>query len=617
MNSNLFKVVIFAVFAIIFNQGNFAKAAIYQTINPGNFNNSAIWSPSMPYPYWGWTDTIIINHDVNFNSGFTMYGTMIISGSGSLTGANSLSINHQGVLVNSGAINISALNLDWGAYSTSVNNGSITLSGSLTLNYGKLTNNSTLNIGGNLVNGFHASFENTSTGSITVQGSVTNSNDLINSGSMTVDGSFSNDYNSSISNSGIVSAGGDFTSYQTGDNTGQISSGANMVFVGQFSNEGGITSTGSITNGSGSNFTNSGELNAGTNLVNSGGTITNASTGTIDAGGNIQNTATINNSGTLTSDGAFTNDWGSTLNNSGSFYSVDNVTNNGSLSNSGDFATSGDLTNNNTITNSNEMEVGGSLTNNWSTITNEGVLSVTEDVTNTGGITNEGNFLVDGTYDGAGNVTGTGNLCNSDGSTNPTTGEENVDCNICGGEEGNLPVGLVSFTAHEKNGNIEINWQTASEINNHFFKVLKSTDGLNFNELKTVEGAGNSNILLSYRVLDVEPIDGLCYYRLLQMDFDGKFEYSPTVVVRTEENIFKVRIPSIVKSGELVTIENSSQKALEITLLDMAGRKYFQAESADILIYMPTQNLNEGMYFIEITNGNEAFSTKILVTKNY
>lgn len=90
-----------------------------------------------------------------------------------------------------------------------------------------------------------------------------------------------------------------------------------------------------------------------------------------------------------------------------------------------------------------------------------------------------------------------------------------------------LPIELLNFNVQANAmRQVEISWQTASEINNDFFTVESSIDGEQWEERGTIKGAGNSSALLSYSLTDENPFAGTSYYRLKQTDFDGKFSYS-------------------------------------------------------------------------------------------
>ncbi len=88
-----------------------------------------------------------------------------------------------------------------------------------------------------------------------------------------------------------------------------------------------------------------------------------------------------------------------------------------------------------------------------------------------------------------------------------------------------LPVELLHFNVQNQTDAAAISWATASETNNDFYTVLRSTDpGSDWEIILTTEGAGNSTTRTDYLGYDEQPLHGVSYYRLAQTDFDGKYE---------------------------------------------------------------------------------------------
>jgi Secretion system C-terminal sorting domain len=111
-----------------------------------------------------------------------------------------------------------------------------------------------------------------------------------------------------------------------------------------------------------------------------------------------------------------------------------------------------------------------------------------------------------------------------------------------GSNSGALPVELTSFSASVNDGNVNLNWETATEVNNFGFEILRFTskDGRSepdlsgeesFEKIGFVEGHGNSNSSKQYFYSDNAVVSGKSYYRLKQIDNDGTFEYSDVVEV--------------------------------------------------------------------------------------
>ncbi|UOQ52418.1 T9SS type A sorting domain-containing protein [Hymenobacter cellulosivorans] len=94
-----------------------------------------------------------------------------------------------------------------------------------------------------------------------------------------------------------------------------------------------------------------------------------------------------------------------------------------------------------------------------------------------------------------------------------------------------LPVELTSFSAARQAGAVLLKWATASEKNNDRFEVQRSADGQQYATISTVQGAGTTSQGTSYATRDTEPLSGVSYYRLRQVDRDGTSSFSPVRVV--------------------------------------------------------------------------------------
>ncbi|MCK7526061.1 MAG: hypothetical protein MZV64_54870 [Ignavibacteriales bacterium] len=94
-----------------------------------------------------------------------------------------------------------------------------------------------------------------------------------------------------------------------------------------------------------------------------------------------------------------------------------------------------------------------------------------------------------------------------------------------------IPVELESFTASVSDKQINLNWITATELNNSGFEIEKSTDNFIWNKIGFVNGKGTTTDKSYYSFNDNNPIDGKSYYRLKQIDYDGTFTYSSIVAI--------------------------------------------------------------------------------------
>jgi hypothetical protein len=105
-----------------------------------------------------------------------------------------------------------------------------------------------------------------------------------------------------------------------------------------------------------------------------------------------------------------------------------------------------------------------------------------------------------------------------------------------------LPVEFIAFNAEAVDNLVHLKWSTASEVNNEFFAIERSKNGINWNEIERIKGAGSSNGTKEYEIKDYSPLPGSSYYRIKQVDFDGSSSYSEIKVVRVRNNGFIVQM---------------------------------------------------------------------------
>jgi hypothetical protein len=163
-----------------------------------------------------------------------------------------------------------------------------------------------------------------------------------------------------------------------------------------------------------------------------------------------------------------------------------------------------------------------------------------------------------------------------------------------------LPIELTDFSAESKDSHVELNWITASEINNDYFNVERSVDGVNYKSISTVSANGNSTQTLNYSIIDDSPLLGLSYYRLKQTDYDGETSYSDIETVsfnRTKSLSLKV-YPNPASSH--ITID--SESAIEsIDVFNIYG-SLVQTETASTF---SVESLASGTYIVNIKTKNE------------
>jgi hypothetical protein len=189
-----------------------------------------------------------------------------------------------------------------------------------------------------------------------------------------------------------------------------------------------------------------------------------------------------------------------------------------------------------------------------------------------------------------------------------------------------LPVTLVSFTGKPVNETVVLDWATASEFNNDYFEVQRSEDGLTFETLGKVNGNGTTNVRKDYQFTDVEPIIGVNYYRLKQVDTNGAFEYSKVIAVSfSQDDLGGSQIlvyPNPARNQDKVNVELKGfapEREVSIQLIDLTGKvlnvsmsKTNKSGTLRESVNLPTQ-MASGVYNLLIQDGEKSYSKRIVI----
>lgn len=185
--------------------------------------------------------------------------------------------------------------------------------------------------------------------------------------------------------------------------------------------------------------------------------------------------------------------------------------------------------------------------------------------------------------------------------------------------DGALPVNWVSFTV-QKTGATEalLKWSTANEFNNNHFDIERSTDGTTFSKIGTVTSGINKGQVQQYTFADSRVPQGVNYFRIKQVDNDGRFTYSKQHRLLFDKNGLWSATPNPAKDNIRVRF-NGDATNIRIELASQAGSVAFNklkalVRSGEELI-IPVSNLANGVYYLTITNAGERKTEKIVVQK--
>jgi hypothetical protein len=167
-----------------------------------------------------------------------------------------------------------------------------------------------------------------------------------------------------------------------------------------------------------------------------------------------------------------------------------------------------------------------------------------------------------------------------------------------------LPVELTGFEAIAAGSRVDTYWTTQSETNNDHFLLQRSGDADNWQTVAKIQGAGNSSLPHQYMQSDEEPLRGISYYRLVQVDTDGKKTISEvrSVIVRPENSFVLYPDPATAVINLLPAVRLRFE---QIVLTDASGRvvAHYETTSSGIQI-LDVSDLSRGAYIVTVRLSN-------------
>ncbi|MEX0966431.1 MAG: hypothetical protein WD077_04280 [Bacteroidia bacterium] len=183
-----------------------------------------------------------------------------------------------------------------------------------------------------------------------------------------------------------------------------------------------------------------------------------------------------------------------------------------------------------------------------------------------------------------------------------------------------LPVELLSFSGEKLKQAVRLEWQTASEHNNDHFIIQRSADGVQFSEIGTMKGKGTAHHTSTYEYMDVSPLAGINYYRLLQKDSSGHGTYSDIISIHFGNDLsqaFSIYPNPISHDAQRLYLQLPAEDAAVITIFNSQGKVILhEASVATALVEIDMKRLNAApgeLLFINVTSSVSQFSCKLVV----
>lgn len=180
-----------------------------------------------------------------------------------------------------------------------------------------------------------------------------------------------------------------------------------------------------------------------------------------------------------------------------------------------------------------------------------------------------------------------------------------------------LPVELLTFNAEPENSSVRLSWITATEINNDYFDIERSSNGIEFTAIHKMKGGGNSTQMLDYNLTDYEPLQGVSYYRLKQVDFDGKFTYSDILPVKFSVSKQLCTIQPNPSTDKVeVVLYTAQEKVITVRLISSMGSQVFEkgwpVHEGINRLPIDVAQFAKGVYFVTLENGPEVSKLRLV-----
>jgi hypothetical protein len=170
-----------------------------------------------------------------------------------------------------------------------------------------------------------------------------------------------------------------------------------------------------------------------------------------------------------------------------------------------------------------------------------------------------------------------------------------------------LPIELLSFTGTESYGEVTLNWEVASQVNNDMFQIHKSIDAKQWEFVGAVRGNGNTNAEFSYYLIDNKPYTGRSYYRLKQIDYDGKEETFKPITINIESTV-EINLSPNPAEGAISFRSNEMLYGITtITIVNAIGKIMYEEtfDNKFNTLKIDLEDYAKGFYLLNLKNNQK------------
>ena len=180
----------------------------------------------------------------------------------------------------------------------------------------------------------------------------------------------------------------------------------------------------------------------------------------------------------------------------------------------------------------------------------------------------------------------------------------------------NLPVELLYFHATCMGDAVQFEWATATETNNEYFTIERSTDAVNYEEVARIQGAGTTSQRSDYSFMADNSNSGMTYYRLRQTDIDGKYEIFAPIAIQCQNEKAATEISIYpVPANDQVNIFSSNSPMTRIEIYSIMGAKVAEEQAEGNQTTLHIGNLARGVYAVKVFTEDGQVSNARLIKK--
>lgn len=186
-----------------------------------------------------------------------------------------------------------------------------------------------------------------------------------------------------------------------------------------------------------------------------------------------------------------------------------------------------------------------------------------------------------------------------------------------------LPVELLNFDGVLTDRGIELHWSTASELNNDYFEIERSVDGIAFEVIGKIDGNGTVTEVMDYSYMDYEPYFGVSYYRLVQVDYDGGYAmYNPIAINNDRYRAgIEVSLYPNPTDGSNINLRVSSgdeNSPIQVTIFDSMGHlthseQFVPALGTSTFELEIGEKVSTGVYMVMIQQANNQEVQRLII----